>query len=65
MQKIYDDKNYLKFCILFEEEKKYKEYNTTELKDITKKLKKIMGENDDEDELWLQIVVTNHIPSSI
>lgn len=49
MQKIYDDKNYLQFCILFEEEKQYKDFNTTELQEATNKLNKIITENDDED----------------
>ncbi len=26
MQAIYDNKDYLKFCVVFEEEKQYKEY---------------------------------------
>jgi hypothetical protein len=29
MQAVYDDKDYLQFCVLFEEEKQYKEYNST------------------------------------
>jgi hypothetical protein len=38
MQRIYDDKTYIQFCVILEEEMKYKEHNSTEFQDAISKL---------------------------
>lgn len=45
IQAIYDNRDYLQYCMVFEEEGKYKEHNNTDLKLAVSKLNIIAGIN--------------------